>query len=46
MAEKYEKADFIGVDIVPIPPPASAIAEMGVGSLLRTTYVSSISRML
>ncbi|CCO26639.1 Structural maintenance of chromosomes protein 1 AltName: Full=Chromosome segregation protein smc1 [Rhizoctonia solani AG-1 IB] len=38
MAEKYEKADFIGVDIVPIPPPASAIAEMGVGSLLRTTY--------
>ncbi|KDN42892.1 hypothetical protein RSAG8_06418, partial [Rhizoctonia solani AG-8 WAC10335] len=38
MAEKYEKADFIGVDIVPIPPPASAIAEMGAGSLLRTTY--------
>ncbi|KAF8680490.1 Structural maintenance of chromosomes protein [Rhizoctonia solani] len=38
MAEKYEKADFIGIDIVPIPPPASTIAEMGVGSLLRTTY--------
>ncbi|ELU41583.1 cohesin complex subunit (Psm1), putative [Rhizoctonia solani AG-1 IA] len=31
MAEKYEKADFIGIDIVPIPPPASTIAEMGVG---------------
>ncbi|KAH7345301.1 hypothetical protein B0J17DRAFT_712900 [Rhizoctonia solani] len=38
MAEKHERADFVGVDIVPIPPPASAIAEMGVGSLLRTTY--------
>ncbi|CAE6414576.1 unnamed protein product [Rhizoctonia solani] len=38
MAEKYERADFVGIDIVPIPPPASAIAEMGVSSLLRTTY--------
>jgi hypothetical protein len=39
MAERYEHADFVGVDIVPIPPPASAIAEMEVSSLLKTTYV-------
>lgn len=38
MAEKYEHADFVGADIVPIPPPASAIAEMGASSLLKTTY--------
>lgn len=42
MAERYEHADFVGADIVPIPPPASAIAEMGVSSLLRTTYVRTL----
>ncbi|KAG8734030.1 hypothetical protein FRC11_013086 [Ceratobasidium sp. 423] len=44
MADKYDKADFVGIDIVPIPPPASAIAEMGVGSLLMTTYEESADR--
>ncbi|KAG8748561.1 hypothetical protein FRC10_003695 [Ceratobasidium sp. 414] len=36
MAEKYPHADFIGADIVPIPPPASAMAGYANTSLLTT----------
>ncbi|KAG8694653.1 hypothetical protein FRC09_009710 [Ceratobasidium sp. 395] len=38
MAEKYQHADFIGADIVPIPPPASAISEYAASSLLTTPH--------
>ncbi|KAF8609155.1 S-adenosyl-L-methionine-dependent methyltransferase [Ceratobasidium sp. AG-I] len=36
MAEKYEHADFVGVDIVPVPPPVPAMAGHAASSLLTT----------
>lgn len=36
MAEKYEHADFVGVDIVPVPPPVSVTAGDAASSLLTT----------
>lgn len=41
MAEKYEHADFVGVDIVPVPPPVSVTAGDAASSLLTTPQVSS-----
>ncbi|KAG9127715.1 hypothetical protein FRC07_010480 [Ceratobasidium sp. 392] len=38
MAEKYPQADFVGADIVPIPPPTSAISNYTSGSLLTTPH--------
>ncbi|QRV91165.1 methyltransferase domain protein [Ceratobasidium sp. AG-Ba] len=40
MAEKHPNADFVGVDIVPIPPPASAMSGYKPPSLLRTVQYS------
>lgn len=41
MAEKYEHADFVGVDIVPVPSPAVAMTGHAASSLLTTPQVSN-----
>ena len=40
MAEKYEHADFVGVDIMPVPPPGLTMASHAASSLLTTPQVS------